>query len=703
MRGKGLEKRSWGCPGIRPLIFGNGKILICEDEKGTIRDVYFPYVGLENHGNLIKVGICDLDSLYCSWLENWKIRQRYKSEFEENFCEQFLEISSPQESTEEKIEEKTEKETGKEKIKGKLEEKIEEKGPEACRAAVSNIGETMFENPELGLRVTAWEAVHPSVNIFYRTFEIKNISGAVKHLRFFSNQNYRILENKIGETAVIDKQTLIHYKRDRYFLHGSDPVFDQYAVGTAEWKGMEGTWKDMENDAYLSGNPVAHGSVDSTLGWTLPELKPGESARVHFWIVLGKKYCNVLKVHKRVKEARRSALFHHNFNFWDSFTERISVLPEFSWLTQLSERVVMCFYRSLLTIVAHMDISGSVIASCDSDIKQFGADLYTYCWPRDAAWVCLALDRARYHHLSTETFEFFSKTITHRGNFLHKYTPAGDFGSTWHPVPMVQIDETGLPIYALYNNWEIARSVWATGRYYRGLVIPAANYLTKALDRETGLPVSSFDLWEERKGVHTYSACTVYAGLHGASELARTIGDYDKADLWEEAAKRVKQAVLEKLYDKELKRFRRSLDDPTLDSSVFAVWYFGLLPPDDPKVVLTMEAIERELTRPSGGIARYRDDRYYGYMNSWPICTLWLAQWYSAVGDLNRALELIDWCAAHTHASGLMSEQVDDGGRPLSVLPLAWSHSAYVLAVLEYLQALEKREGGSCQLSRKMK
>ena len=41
--------------------------------------------------------------------------------------------------------------------------------------------------------------------------------------------------------------------------------------------------------------------------------------------------------------------------------------------------------------------------------------------------------------------------------------------------------------------------------------------------------------------------------------------------------------------------------------------------------------------------------------------------------------------------AGLMPEQVDDKGNPLSVLPLAWSHSAYVLAVLEYLQALEKK------------
>lgn len=157
--------------GIRPLIFGNGKILICEDEKGTIRDVYFPYVGLENHGNSIKVGVCDLDSLYCSWLENWKIRQRYKPEFGVEFCRRILESSGKHE--EDKVGEGNEK------------EKSGEGVPEVCKGVVSNIGETVFENSELGLRITVWETVHPSVNIFYRTFEVRNISNSSRRLRLF--------------------------------------------------------------------------------------------------------------------------------------------------------------------------------------------------------------------------------------------------------------------------------------------------------------------------------------------------------------------------------------------------------------------------------------------------------------------------------------------------------------------------------------
>jgi len=48
--------------------------------------------------------------------------------------------------------------------------------------------------------------------------------------------------------------------------------------------------------------------------------------------------------------------------------------------------------------------------------------------------------------------------------------------------------------------------------------------------------------------VHTYSACTVYAGLYGACELSRSLGDYDNADVWGEAANRIKQAIIERLY-----------------------------------------------------------------------------------------------------------------------------------------------------------
>jgi len=207
-------------------------MLICEDERGIIRDIYYPHVGLENHCNMVRSGIYDLDQSIFSWLDGWRIEQQYKLRFEERFFKESADAQGKKFGFSE--------------------------GTLPCQA--SNIGETVFDNSRLGLKVTIWDAVHPSVSYFYRVFEVENKSPEARNLCLFSNQNYNILENKIGETAVIDGNVLVHYKRNRYLLHGSYPQFDQYAVGIAEWHGLQGTWMDME-DGLLSkkhGSPRLH-------------------------------------------------------------------------------------------------------------------------------------------------------------------------------------------------------------------------------------------------------------------------------------------------------------------------------------------------------------------------------------------------------------------------------------------------------------
>ena len=112
-----------------------------------------------------------------------------------------------------------------------------------------------------------------------------------------------------------------------------------------------------------------------------------------------------------------------------------------------------------------------------------------------------------------------------------------------------------------------------------------------------------------------------------------------------------------------------------------------------------MRAVEERLSV-GGGIARFEND---GYMrsdeanigNAWFISTLWLAEYYIAKAtkkaELARALELIEWCADHALASGVMSEQIDPvSGAQTSVSPLTWSHSTFVSTVLNYQKKAAK-------------
>jgi GH15 family glucan-1,4-alpha-glucosidase len=622
---------------MRPLIYGNGTLLVCADERGVIRDFYYPYAGMENHGGYMRLGLYDAGKGEFGWLENWKIRQRYRS-----------------------------------KLPGDLNH----------AAGASLIGETTYESPDAV--VTACDMVHHDRNVFMRAVQVRNASGLDKEFRLFSSQNYHILENNYANTAVRDGPMLSHYKRDRFFLHCSDPAFDQFTTGVSEWHGMEGTWRDAE-DGVLEGNVVAHGTVDSTVGWTLPRLAPGEAWTAHFWVCVAENFLGAKAINDRVRAGDPRVFYRANFRYWDSFCSRAVVRLD---LGALPEAVRETFKRSLLASACHVDRGGSIIASCDSQIKQQGADYYTYCWPRDAAWVAIALDKAGYGHLCSRTYRFFRRIIDPRGYFRHKYTPSGSLGSTWHPLPMIQIDETATPLYALYRHWAEERDVMTLSALYEPLVRPAADFLVSFLD-DNSLPRPSFDLWEERKGVYTYSCACVYSGLEGASSIAASLGDDESAVRWHAAAASLREAIIRELYDPGLGRFRRGIGDDTVDASLFAVWYLGVVPASDPRAAGTMRAIEKSLKRPGGGVARYADDRYQGYMNGWPLCTLWLAQWYIRVHELDKALAILEWCARNAAPGGLMPEQVDDDGHPVSVLPLAWSHSTFALAAMELMEAME--------------
>lgn len=149
------------------------------------------------------------------------------------------------------------------------------------------------------------------------------------------------------------------------------------------------------------------------------------------------------------------------------------------------------------------------------------------------------------------------------------------------------------------------------------------------------------------------------------------------------------------LYLNDQKRFARLVNfkkdgalevDATIDASLYAIFAFGAYAADDEKVKNTMEQVIDKLSN-GGGIARYVGDSYYGNENPWFICTVWIAQYFIALGNQNKAKELLEWVADHALPSGILAEQINaKTGEPLSVSPLTWSHGAYIATVEQYLR-----------------
>jgi glucoamylase len=378
------------------------------------------------------------------------------------------------------------------------------------------------------------------------------------------------------------------------------------------------------------------------------------------------------------------------------------------------------FYRSLLILRTQIDHGGAIIAANDSDITQWGRDTYSYMWPRDGALVAHALDLAGYSEVTLPFYQFCARVLTEKGFFLHKYNPDGTLGSSWHPwinageaqLP-IQEDETGLVIWALWRHFEIARHVESIQPLYHSLIMPAADFMAEFRDPDTGMPLPSYDLWEERQGTFAFTVGAVHGGLTAAANFAEAFGDSDRAETYRRAAREIRMGADRCLWNERANRFARSLyrdqsgeiqTDMTVDSSLFGLFRFGLYDAADPRIASTMDAIRECLWIPTsvGGVARYQNDYYHRASdavtgNPWFVCTLWLAEYFIAQArsekDLEPALDLIHWVVEHALPSGVLAEQVHPfSNAPLSVSPLTWSHATFVMTVLEYLDRISSLE-----------
>jgi GH15 family glucan-1,4-alpha-glucosidase len=273
----------------------------------------------------------------------------------------------------------------------------------------------------------------------------------------------------------------------------------------------------------------------------------------------------------------------------------------------------------------------------------------------------------------------------------------------------VQEDETALVLWALWRHFQRFRDVEFIKLHYRGLVVRAGNWMAAYRDPDTGLPLPSWDLWEERRGVLGWTVGATWGGLQAAASFAEAFGEDGLAATYRRTADEIRAGAEAHLWSPDLGRFVRMINrredggwdvDPGIDASLFGLWYFGMFTPDDPRIVATMQAAQDRLWVKTNveGMARYENDRYHQVSqdaanvpgNPWFICTLWLAQWTiataQAVKDLQPALAILDWAAAHALPSGVMAEQVNPyTNAPLSVSPLTWSHATLVMTVLEYL------------------
>ena len=646
----------------RDIPVGNGKFLISFDHNYNIRDLYFPHVGQENHvqGEYCRLGIWVNNQF--SWVgRDWKIDLGYEED--------------------------------------------------------TMVTRVSLYHKEMGLLLMCRDVIDFHENIYVREITIENMLQQDRHIRLFLSHNFDISGNSVGDTAAFDPESggLVHYKGARYFLIGgrTDETsgFNQFAVGQKNINGKEGTYVDAE-DGLLSGNTIAQGSVDSVIGLHL-EIKGMSQEKACYWIAAGKTWQDVRRLDAIVKHKSPEVLIKRTADYWHLWVHKETLSLE-----MLPSSVANLYRRSLLVLNTQIDAEGGILAANDSDVVMFNRDTYSYIWTRDGALVANALDVAGYPVIAQRFYQFAAKVITEEGYFLHKYNPDSTLASSWHPwqengqqqLP-IQEDETALVVWALWNHFVIYRDIEFIKPLYRPLIKKAAEFMCRYRDQETGLPDASYDLWEERRGMLSFTTGTVFGGLTAASLFCTVFGEDDLAEHYQQVASEIRDAASEYLWRPDTNRFCRMVSrdengtlvyDDSCDASLWGLFAFGLYDANDERIVATMKALRDELWLKTdvGGLARYEGDFYHRADtrfpgNPWFICTLWLADHLTdqarSENELKEPLKILEWVAEHALPSGVLAEQVHPvTGKPLSVSPLTWSHATYVATTRRIMRKISR-------------
>lgn len=646
----------------KSLILANGNIFVGLDNHGLVRDFFFPFVGYENHvrGEPHRIGVYQKGSM--SWLDSgdWSISIDLEKD--------------------------------------------------------SFVGIMYCFNKHTNIELTFTDVIYNEKNIFLRRVVVKNHNDTTEDIKIFFHQVFSIYGTRQEDTAYYDpvSNSLIHYEGKRVFLiygQTSDIPFKDYAVGLHGIEGKEGTWKDAE-DGELSKNGIEHGHVDSTFSIPLT-LHKQEEKRVDYWVTVGETKQEVYELHEYVKYKTPDHLIESTTKFWKAWLHR----QDHTICDSTNETHLDVFKKSLFYIRGNIDNRGAVIASGDSDMLQGGRDTYSYMWPRDGAMTVMALLSVGEYNISKHFFKFCNDVLEPDGYLMHKYRSDKSLGSSWEPfvrdgqaVLPIQEDETALVLVALWEYYNKTKDIDFIEMHYETVIKRMAVFLSDFVDPHTHLPLPSYDLWEEKHGVSTFTSSTVYAGLIAGAKFAKLFEKENDEQLFTEKATRMKDAILSHLYDEEGRMFIKLLNhkngelvkDTTIDmSSIYAIYTYGVLDITDKRVKNSIATIEEKLRIHAGidGVPRYTADRYYmqveGVPNPWYITTLWLAQYYALVAQKKEDLDVVrywlDWVVTHSPASRVLSEQLHPfTGEQLSATPLTWSHAEYVRTIILYHEALAR-------------
>ena len=327
---------------------------------------------------------------------------------------------------------------------------------------------------------------------------------------------------------------------------------------------------------------------------------------------------------------------------------------------------------------------------------------YRYCWLRDATFALDALVGAGFLDEARAWRDWLLRAVAGDPDDLQiMYGVAGErrlteFEVTWldgyersRPVRIgnaastqFQLDVYGEVLDVLHEarraKLERSADSWALQQT-----------LLASLERRWSEPDEG--IWEVRgpRRHFTHSKVMAWVAFDRGVKAVEEFDHDGPVERWRECRDRIHAEVLARGWDDELGSFVQSYDSKLLDASLLMIPLVGFLPPDDPRVAGTLEAVRRELLR-DGLVQRYSHDPATEGVDGLPpgegaffLCSFWFVDNLALLGRHDEAAEMFEHLLSLRNELGLLSEEYDTASsRFVGNFPQAFSHIGLINTAL---------------------
>jgi GH15 family glucan-1,4-alpha-glucosidase len=419
---------------------------------------------------------------------------------------------------------------------------------------------------------------------------------------------------------------------------------------------------------------------------TVADFNVRKGDRVHFSLTYGRSYEDEprkINPERALKTAEK---------FW------------LSWASRLNHRGPHrdAIERSLITLKAlTFRPTGGIVAAVTSSLPESIGGVrnwdYRYCWLRDTTFTLLALANAGYFDEATAWQDWLLRALAGSPDQVQiMYGIKGErqlveWKVDWLPgyeksSPVrvgnaaslqLQLDIYGEMLDCFFHSQHSLDG--HNEDDFRVLVLLLEHF-------ETIWHLPDHGIWEMRgePRYFTYSKMMAWVAFDRAVLLAEQHRYQAPIEKWRTLRDTIHAQICARAYNQKKKCFVQAYGSEELDASLLLMPLVGFLPPTDPRVITTVEAIERELM-PDGLVMRYDTRKVNDGLppgeGVFLACSFWMVACLKAIGRLRDAEKLFNRLLKLRNDLGLLAEQYDPRRkRQVGNFPQAFSHIALINA-----------------------